>query len=310
MLSQILVHNGRVKAAYRTAGLMLAVLTATAAPVAAAPIVFSVGGSDLTSSIQATVDNFRAALGNPNNGNVAGPLFTGRREINWDGGGPPVDANAPGGTPFNVFLNNRGAQFTTAGTGFVQAPPSGGADNGLAGFFNNNTYGNVFGVFSPNRDFTPTGSNITDGLFFIPGTNGSNSAEVKGFGAVFTDVDSATSSKIEYFDKFGNLLTSQSVPAGTVANKSLSFLGVNFNAGEEIFRVRITSGTTALAQGVNDGGAIDLVVMDDFLFAEPTAVPEPASWAIFGIAALGLMGIRRWRGGRQDDEGRLAFRYA
>ena len=57
---------------------------------------FSVGGNASTASIQATVDAFRAALGNPNNGNAAGPLASGRREINWDGGGPPVDANAPG----------------------------------------------------------------------------------------------------------------------------------------------------------------------------------------------------------------------
>src|SRR4051794_14444718 len=141
---------------------LLVTLAALASvPAAAAPVTFSVGGSDATSSIQATVDAFRAALGNPNNGNAPGPLASGRREINWDGGGPPVDANAPGGTPFNVFLNIRGGQFTTPGTGFVQAPPSGGADGGLAGFFSNATYGDDFGVFSPNRLFTPVGSNIT-----------------------------------------------------------------------------------------------------------------------------------------------------
>src|SRR5207244_4433854 len=116
----------------------------------------------------------------------------------------------------------------------------------LASFFSNATYGDIFGVFSPNRDFTPVGNNITDGLFFIPGTNGGTTAEVKGFGAVFTDVDSNTSTKIDFFDKTGNLLTERFVPAGTVANKSLSFLGVTFNAGEEIFRVRITTGTNAL----------------------------------------------------------------
>src|SRR5512134_252790 len=38
-------------------------------------------------SIQGTVDAYRAALGDPNNGNTAGPLAAGRREINWDGGG-------------------------------------------------------------------------------------------------------------------------------------------------------------------------------------------------------------------------------
>src|SRR5262245_3485298 len=34
--------------------------------------------------IQASVDAFRNALGNPNNGNTPGPLASGRREITWD----------------------------------------------------------------------------------------------------------------------------------------------------------------------------------------------------------------------------------
>jgi hypothetical protein len=272
----------------------------TALPAAAGPVVFSVGGSD-AASIQSTVDNFRTALGNPNNGNAAGTTG-GRREINWDGGGPPVDANAPGGTPFNVFLNNRGAQFTTPGTGFIQAPPSGGANGGLASFFSNPTYGADFSVFSPNRDFTPTASNITNGLFFIPGTNGGTAAQVSGFGAVFTDVDSATSTKIDFFDINGNLLTEQFVPAGTVANQSLSFLGVIFDAGEKIFGVTITTGTNPLASGTNDGNGIDLVVMDDFLFREPTAVPAPASLSLLGVvlAGMGLLGWRRRRRGQSS----------
>jgi hypothetical protein len=290
----------RAVQAARASALVVSLAALGSLPAGAAPVTFSVGGTDAPSSIQATVDAFRAALGNPNNGNVAGPLASGHREINWDGGGPPVDANAAGGTPFNVFLNNRGAQSTTPGTGFVQAPPSGGANGGLAGFFGNATYGNDFGVFSPNRLFTPVGSNVTDEFFFIPGTNGGTPATVIGFGAVFTDVDLANSTTVEFFDEFGDRLASLSVPAGTVADRSLSFLGVVFDAGEQIFRVRITTGTDPLASGTNDnpGGGVDLVAMDDFIFGEPTAVPEPTTLAVLGAGLIGLGAARRRRGGK------------
>src|SRR5262245_40955837 len=71
------------------------------------------------SSIQSAVDQFRVSLGGANNGN--GPAAaTGRREINWDGGGST--ATSPGPTPFDVFLNTRGGRFETPGSGFVQVP--------------------------------------------------------------------------------------------------------------------------------------------------------------------------------------------
>src|SRR6266550_6502822 len=96
-----------------------------------APVIFQAAGST-AASIQSTVDAYRAAVGEPNNGNNPGPLKNGRREINWDGGNPNVlDTTAPV-TPFNVFLNTRGSQFTTPGLGLSQAPPSGGPQGGLA----------------------------------------------------------------------------------------------------------------------------------------------------------------------------------
>jgi hypothetical protein len=152
-----------------------------------APAVFQAAGPNV-SSIQSSVDAFRAALGNPNNGN-AGPLDTGHREINWDGaGGVDTSTTAPV-TPFNVFLNTRGSQFTTPGLGFTQAPASGGPQGGLAVLFDNPSYGLIFKPFSNMRLFTPVGSNITEALFFRPGSNGTVPATVTGFGAVFTDVD-------------------------------------------------------------------------------------------------------------------------
>src|SRR5262245_52655620 len=50
------------------------------------PTVFQAAGPTIA-SIQSTVDQYRAALGLVNNGIAPGPLASGRREINWDGGG-------------------------------------------------------------------------------------------------------------------------------------------------------------------------------------------------------------------------------
>src|SRR4029450_12470135 len=111
--------------------LLTAFLVLLPAVAQASAIPFEIGGSNLIASIQGTVTSFQAALGNPNNGSVAGPLGTGHREINWDGGGGLV-APGPGGTPFTTFLNTRGALITTPGSGFQQAVP--GADLGDASY--------------------------------------------------------------------------------------------------------------------------------------------------------------------------------
>jgi hypothetical protein len=241
------------------------------------PRVFQAAGPTVE-SIQGSVDEFRAALGDPN-GNDPGPLAGGRREINWDGGGNNFTTTAPV-TPFDVFLNTRGGQFLTPGTGLSQAPPV--ADpvlfppGGLAGLFNNPTYSAVFSTFSPERLFTPVGSNITEALFFVPGTNGAAPATVPGFGAVFTDVDQPDgsgpgqrhSTRVEYFDADGKLLFSGLVPASP-GDGNLSFFGIVFDDAR-IVRVRITSGD--VAPGPDDDARHDIVVMDDFIYGEPQAL--------------------------------------
>jgi hypothetical protein len=72
----------------------IAVLVAVVLPMSAGatPIVSEGAGPDAT-SIQATVNDFRAAPGKPNNANAPGPLFTGRPAINWDGGGQATTSN-------------------------------------------------------------------------------------------------------------------------------------------------------------------------------------------------------------------------
>jgi hypothetical protein len=271
----------------------------------APPIVFQAAGPSIQ-SIQSTVDAFRAALGNPNNGNAAGPLAMGRREINWDGGGNNATTTPPI-TPFDVFLNIRGSRFTTPGDGLSQAPPSGGPEGGLAALFDNPTYGVIFTAFSPLRLFTPVDSRITEGFFFVPGSNGGIPATVSGFGAVFTDVDRQDADEsdkkrdkrpagtvIEYFavadddddddhghgrgnghgrghddDEDDDELLFRGVVPASPGDGSLSFFGIVFEDAR-IARVRITTGNAT--PGRDDDRKHDVVMMDDFLYGEPQPI--------------------------------------
>ena len=243
-------------------------------------IAISAVGPD-AAGIQLGVDTFRLLLGDPNNASNPGPLATGRREINWDGGGATTAAPAP--TPFAGFQNTRGALFTTPGTGFLQTPLDAPE---LAAI--NPTYATTFDFFSPLRDFTPLGSNITDTTFTIPGSP-TTPAFVTGFGVVFSDVDLGTTT-LQFFDLNNLLLATLTAPS---FDGGLSFIGGFFDAGEQIGRVRITSGNTAL--GPNDGGMVDVVLMDDFVYSEPQAVPESATVLMlcFGLTTAVAVGRKR-----------------
>jgi len=236
------------------------------------------GSATDAAGLLSVVNAFRADLGDPSNGNAPGPLGSGRREINWDGGGA---ATTPAGTPFAGFQNIRGELFTTSGTGFVQAPPS-----GMATTFGNASYASIFQPFSPQRLFSPIGSNVTDVTFFIPGSGGATPAGVKGFGVVFADVDLAGETTLDLFNQHGDLITTLSAP---VQDGGLSFIGLTLE--EEygvITRVRITTGTVAPGPDDNPSVGADVVLLDDFLSAEPRvlAVPEPATLALLGVGLL------------------------
>src|SRR5580765_2869633 len=162
-------------------------------------------------SIQASVDQFRADLGGGNNG-IGGTFAGGRREINWDGVGDAV--SSPNNLPANFFNSNspRGAVFATPGSGFQVSAKTGNATLTPVRFGNiNPNYPNEFQTFSPERLFTAIGSNVTDVLFFVPGT--ATPAYVSGFGSVFTDVDSATSTTMQFFDQAGASLGTFAVSA-------------------------------------------------------------------------------------------------
>ena len=245
-------------------------------------ITFSSSGVS-SAAIQATVDSYRAALGTLNP-NVAGSAGSGRREINWDG--VPDAFSAPSNLPANFFNVNspRGVVFSTAGSGFEV---SGNAGVAPIEFDNiNATYSSIFQTFSAQRLFTPISSNVMDVNFFVPGSG--TASYTSAFGAVFTDVDLANATSLQFFDTNNVSLGTFFVPT---FNTGLSFLGIQFNAGERVGRVRITTGNAAL--GGLDSSTNDVVVMDDFIYAEPAAVPEPATWTMMMFGAGVLAFTRR-----------------
>ena len=263
-------------------------LAATAIPAQGA--VFTATGA-APADIQATVDSFRTALG-ALNANVAGSFPTGRREINWDG--VPDGFSAPNSLPANFFNSNspRGAVFSTSGSGFQVSST---AASGTPVEFGNidPSYTAQFQAFSAQRLFTATGSNIMQIDFFVPGTN--TPATVSGFGAIFTDAETAGATKFTVFLGDGSNGGQFAVPVG--ASGGLSFLGLTDT--NRYSRIIIQSGNAALGAGIldNPAGGVDLVVMDDFIYGEPQAngVPEPASMLLTAAGAAMVFLARRYR---------------
>jgi hypothetical protein len=241
----------------------------TAAPQAeqAGPIVITGAGIG-PADIQAKVDEYRQLLGMPNNEGQPGTQPSGHREINWDG--LPDELAAPN-TYVADFFNDtkppraRGALLSTPGTGLVVSA-DGDNPSGAAPRFGhlNDSYSNIFTAFSGERMFSPIGSNIVELEFFVPGTT--TPAVVRGFGAVYADVDTDHTA-FEYFDAAGKSLGQFKTP---ISNNGLSFLGVAFPE-PIVHRVRIAYGTTAL--GPDDGPDNDVAVMDDFIYGEPQTAP-------------------------------------
>ncbi len=246
------------------------------------------GAGNLT-AVTTVRDQFRADLGG---GNVAGPngSFGGlRREINWDG--VPDTVASPNNLPSNFFNVNspRGVIFSTPGTGFQVSANSGIAPVQFDNI--NGTYSSLFEPFSAQRLFTSLGSNVLDVSFFDPGTN--TSALTRGFGSVFSDVDLANTTSIEFFGAANNSLLVAFAPAVAGANETFSFIGA-FYSVPTISRVRITNGNSALGAGIVETSQTDLVVMEDFLYATPTVVPEPGPIILaLSLAVPGALALRR-----------------
>jgi len=218
-------------------------------------------------AIIGSINQFRAILGDSLN--TTPNKTSGRREVNWDGVPSNLsnnsnfpadffnntDAAGPAGRKRGLFYINPGTGFRVDTTAFLDIEPS---------------YANQFVAFSKRRLFSPVGTNVTEISFKIAGTN--TDAFVTGFGLIFSDVDDANYTFVEYFN--GN--KSLGVFKAPVSNgaQKFSFLGVHF-PNEKVTRVKITAGNAALAAGVKDvtdGGTKDIVVMDDFFYDEPKLI--------------------------------------
>jgi hypothetical protein len=110
-------------------------------------------------------------------------------------------------------------------------------------------------------------------------TNNVRNYILSGFGAIFSDVDSA-STRILLFDENGKRLPGPNfVPIPATETNNLSFQGISYNAGERIARVVIIAGNAELRfQNVDSNNSVkDVVAMDDFIYGEPHAAEHHES---------------------------------
>lgn len=257
-------------------------------------------------AVQGAVDQFRADLGV---NNAVGPCVggclpgVGRREVNWDA--VPDSFASPNVFPGDFFGQALGAPAgRIRGINFSTAPGatfevSSNILSGVPVLFGNRSANNPqqFEAFSPERIFGVNGLPQLDVRFSVPGDPGTTGL-VRGFGVVFTDVEVAGAAKLDFYDQQDNLLFSAAAepfPLNGAGDtfKSFSFLGVSF-ADPVVARVRVTSGDYNLSfQQL--GSVNDAVAMDDFIFGEPVAVPEPATLALGLLVAATFLGASRRR---------------
>lgn len=254
-------------------------------------LTFEAAGAN-PAAITSTRDAFRTAVGGGTTVGANGSFGGVRREINWDG--VPNSFADSNFLPANFFNVNspRGAVFSTPGSGFMVSTNAGESSSALFGFSSD------FQTFSAQRLFTAIDSSITDVHFFVPGTN--TAATTSAFGLIFVDVEVENLTKLEFFDQNDALIFSRN--ALVFGNQGLTFLGGVANAGESISRVRITSGqNTIVSNGRLGNPNDDVVVMDDFLYAEPIQlqrVPEPPTFALLFLGLLAVFNLRRLRLGK------------
>ena len=272
--------NNKITKLIRNIVLSSFALALTVTSVSAEQVNFVTSGSGAASLTQQMLQ-FRIALGGTDNG-IGGSYTSGRREIDWE---VPDSFASPVNLP-NIYYNGISPRGLILDAGY-----SSGSLRVSAGQGNFNNTPVRFGDIDPSYTamLKPySGQRVVAGVdnsggsddphfievsFVIPGTK--TPATVKGFGVVFTDVDILGTALVKCFGADGRELGFS--VAATTANNGLSFVGIVFNEGERVAKVRIISGSRELAQGNIDNGARDIVAMDDFIYGEPRAMQYHAS---------------------------------
>jgi len=220
------------------------------------------GSGDISDAIA----EYQTLLG-ADNGGVPQTFSSGRREINWDA--VPDEFSQPNGYPPDFFNapqapRARGVVLSTPGDHLGVSADSDNPSGAAVRFGDiNPTYVDTFRTNSAEKLFSPVGSNVANIRFYEPGTD--KPALTRGFGAVYTDVDSKEAAAFTFYDRKGRMLGTYPVPK---SKDGLSFLGVAFKK-PIVSRVKIVYGTSKL--GPDDTKLHDVAVMDDFIYGEPQA---------------------------------------
>jgi hypothetical protein len=211
-----------------------------------------------------TLNQFRKILGDSLN--VVPGKTSGRREVNWDG----VPANFTNNNTFPPDFFNltdpAGANGRKRGLVYLNTGSPLRLDSSSFKDIDA-TYAIQFAPFSQKKAIASANSTTSEIVFKVPGTN--RDASVQGFGIIFSDVDDANSTSLQFFNGTKDLGIYKA--AAENGNATFSFLGVHF-ATEKVTRIKIIAGNGVLAAGTKDisnGGSKDLVVYDDFFYDEP-----------------------------------------
>jgi hypothetical protein len=266
-----------------------------------------VGGTNSSGGAVTAMNAFAAAIGGANNGGNPPPQANGFRAINWDGvlldgtdfGGISIiiSPNHVVGIPLNRF-QERGVFFDEI---YAVSGPASATDPSTFTTVNPNV-ANLFPAFSPTKTFAMFNDNGIGFRFVLASAHTASQefAATRGFGAIFRNVVLANTTSIEYFNGARSLgkFFVPIAPIGSLGQAE--FLGVLF-ANPIVTSVQITCGTDALfsfdgttissSSSNNPPGGHNLVVTDDFVYAEPVVATnaQPAIAATAGSSFNGLV---------------------